>query len=1335
MFCLEGQQSCSISKRSVSDSPIVHSYPICFYISTFYRPLNRPPSIGVHHTANMPASNYKGYLKYGVNILRHALEMLSAAHDDFRQYGGIVKTARASRIASILAKHPEDDTYNHTLICSFATDYIKHNVGKLTVKELSVLKVNSIRYLIRRVLQKGAFDDAIPETNNKEELAKFLHQRRFRNQRIAVGQAIIDEETRKTNERVQAGRAELARKKLVEEEPTVNDAFLERALISKEGKSIVYTIDLTGDDRQFLVDNMRNYVVSRIFKHMIFSDRLKVDFWLDDGSHHFEHFKVTDLVDLYEKFSDHNWDKVTDEIHPTEGGSDMLILHVDMKHITKIEFHIMSEERNGYQTRAGLFFKYTVDSYTPLTDYQIVSEMNAETVKLIDEHCLVYAFEQAGVSKDVLSNLRMRISRSHFKMTDLEEIADFYNLNVKVSYYTLDEDYSKSSNIKVFTFPKHPNDNPSKTVDLVIIDEHYMINKPIRFNINYYNHEEEILKWLSELKETDPKRHQEYYPKRFLFQKFNGKYMKFFAPDAVPLHSIYEVLRSLKLAGKFKEIRVSDYWAYYGGIRCNDISKERCLMEPNRFETIRYMPPMISETVNLDVKHQYIVFADFEASTDGECHSEYCICARKYSVTVTPSMKEITASQCMSKSFRSAHSAGLTPGNLVIDKSFEISSDYSTFACYDRDCAVRFLDWLDSSSTVFFHNLTYDINFVLKHVDTFKRGIIFHGRDMMHNVQYKGKDITFKDSFAMINTKLSAFPGMFKLDSGRKEAFPYTYYNSKRAFAKRGSISEAVKHVKQEDREQFLQNVESIDGVKTGSDTFDMKAYALFYCNQDVRILAEGLIRFNGMCRDGLGIDCLNTISISGLANKYFEEHVYFKSNNIYKVGGNVRTFMMDSVFGGRCMVRDNGKYEVNERVVDFDAVSLYPSAIKRAYILEGKPYLIPKGWTKEYLLQHLFEDDQTSPTRERFISGFFVRIRITKVGRELHMPLITNKFDKTLPLNVNACVEMVVNHITLQDLIHFQEIEFDLVEGFYYAANRNVECQKVIQYLFDQRKLYKAQHNPIEQTFKLVMNSVYGKTIMKPVNSKIRLINSQDAFDKYEQKNYNHIRSVDKLAGSDTYQVKTINSLTRDYNLAQFGSIILSMSKRIMCEVFCLAEELGHTIYYTDTDSGHFRECEIDELADAFEKRYGRKLIGSDLGQFHCDFNNIANDASMPVSVKSLFLGKKSYIDMLQDDKSNLAFHVRMKGIPADSLERTANAMFKDAIPVHYKNGLFVPDRNEGADACYSIFELYRYMYNDGEVDFELVSEHNPRFEFKKDRTIVNKRSFKRHITFKHTD
>ena len=103
----------------------------------------------------------------------------------------------------------------------------------------------------------------------------------------------------------------------------------------------------------------------------------------------------------------------------------------------------------------------------------------------------------------------------------------------------------------------------------------------------------------------------------------------------------------------------------------------------------------------------------------------------------------------------------------------------------------------------------------------------------------------------------------------------------------------------------------------------------------------------------------------------------------------------------------------------------------------------------------------------------------------------------------------------------------------------------------------------------------------------------------------------------------------------------------------------------------------------------------------------------------------------MLQDNKNNIAFHVRMKGIPASTLERTANMMFGDSIPVKCKGGLFIPEKNEGVDADYSIFKLYEYLYTENEVTFELVSEFTPRFDFNKNRTITSKLSFSRKLKF----
>ena len=66
-------------------------------------------------------------------------------------------------------------------------------------------------------------------------------------------------------------------------------------------------------------------------------------------------------------------------------------------------------------------------------------------------------------------------------------------------------------------------------------------------------------------------------------------------------------------------------------------------------------------------------------------------------------------------------------------------------------------------------------------------------------------------------------------------------------------------------------------------------------------------------------------------------------------------------------MTRDNEKQmSENSFVAYFDSVSLYPSVIKRIYVLEGKPKTIPNCLDGNYIIDHLFDDGQIEPTKER---------------------------------------------------------------------------------------------------------------------------------------------------------------------------------------------------------------------------------------------------------------------------------------------------------------------------------------------------------------------------------
>jgi len=258
-----------------------------------------------------------------------------------------------------------------------------------------------------------------------------------------------------------------------------------------------------------------------------------------------------------------------------------------------------------------------------------------------------------------------------------------------------------------------------------------------------------------------------------------------------------------------------------------------------------------------------------------------------------------------------------------------------------------------------------------------------------------------------------------------------------------------VECVKECNRDLFRSNVVKYAATENDKE-FDMRDYCLMYCMQDVRILREGFIWFREALLNEFGLDAYDFVSINSIANRYLELNCYWKNGNLYDLSNIPREFISRCIIGGRCMLAHNTKRITEGRhVVDFDAVSLYPSAMARLYCLEGMPKVID-GWTTKYLLNHLFEDGQTEPTAERFISGFFVEAKIVKVGIERAFPLVVwnpdVNDDQQHERATNDPCTMYMDHIMMEDLIRYQKCEIKVVRGYYYDGKRDPRIQNVIQ-------------------------------------------------------------------------------------------------------------------------------------------------------------------------------------------------------------------------------------------------------------------------------------------------
>lgn len=717
-------------------------------------------------------------------------------------------------------------------------------------------------------------------------------------------------------------------------------------------------------------------------------------------------------------------------------------------------------------------------------------------------------------------------------------------------------------------------------------------------------------------------------------------------------------------------------------------------------------------------------------------------------------------------------------------------NDDNVYKFYGFDCDIQFLDDVVNKFSslknvqVYCHNLAFDGR-LIQFNGLFK--LICKNQSYIEmKLKYKNVTFHFKDSYQLITTALKNFPKMFNLALDvKKEVYPYAYYSPKNlckvdknnmlqlVFNPIGNVKDAIKYLKDEDEiKQFLQNLDDLHCyLDSQKQTFDMKKYYEFYCMQDVIILKQGIKAFRELyLQQPFNFDILNYLTQPSISNAFAEREIFNKHNNLvtkdekislkddcylYYYSGYLRAYLQQAVRGGRCMTKDNKRQEVKDKILlDFDACSLYPSAISIMFMPTGKPQIIPKNKLNyAYLNAHSMDINQLYTTKDKFISMYIVTILITKTNINRHFPLVCNKTKAGNEyVNVNndnanfegnvifSPVRMVVSMIALQDLIKYQQIEFDIIEGVYWSFENKLNLpvksflmQDVITKLYNERLKYKAEGNNLQLIYKLSMNSIYGKSMQKPVEYEY-VIKSEDDLDKFMVNHLGQFSCVEVMQKyekisddkSKKYMFKMKKEILSQSNNVLFGILVLDFSKRIMNEVICLEDNDFCPIYYQDTDSIHIDKNYISILEDKFEKLYNKKLIGTNLGNMHNDFDELPN----AFATYHISLGKKMYLDVVSDGKQE-KIHYRMKGIPLINVKYHANK---------YCQG---KDENE------KLINLYKYIYgydanltlNDKGQKYILkhnlpknifafdILKTNTSFIMQKDGTIKNKDKFVRNV------
>lgn len=612
-----------------------------------------------------------------------------------------------------------------------------------------------------------------------------------------------------------------------------------------------------------------------------------------------------------------------------------------------------------------------------------------------------------------------------------------------------------------------------------------------------------------------------------------------------------------------------------------------------------------------------------------------------------------------------------------------VDEDNNKNVFYGENCGKELLNTLNCNTILIAHNSSYDLNFIICYFNKIDQLIKRSSKTIQCKGVYNNFKILIKDSYSMISMPLRDFGKCFNLDQG-KEVISYNSYNDyfNTDIYENGlyPINIILNEFKNDKEKQkiFIENIEKWNLRK--GDYFDIIGYSKEYCLIDCIVLKKGYETFRKWILDICNMDIIKIITIASLADKYFIKEGCYE--DCYELNGIPRHFIQQSVVGGRCMSNNNKKYYIkNTNISDFDAVSLYPSAMFRLNgYLKGKPKLL-----KENELNYDFLKNQ---------DGYFVEIKINKINKRRGFSLISKINNEGIRdfNNDYKNEKFIVDKITLEDWIEYHNINFEVLKGYYFNEGFNTKIKEKIKYIFEERLRLKKENNPSQLVFKLIMNSSYGKTIQKPIDNETKIFKSYEECIHYVKINYNYIKEFFNITNSNLWIVKVSKPINTHFSRPHIGSTILSMSKRIMNEVMTTAEDNGYMIYYTDTDSIHLHTEDIPKIQNIFNKKYGRELIGKNMGQFHTDFD--LKGAKKDIYSKNLIiLGKKCYMDELigknEKDEIVKGFHLRMKGVPNSTILYECKKL------------------------NISPLEMYERLYNGEKQSFDLLESGN-RCQFK---------------------
>ena len=647
-----------------------------------------------------------------------------------------------------------------------------------------------------------------------------------------------------------------------------------------------------------------------------------------------------------------------------------------------------------------------------------------------------------------------------------------------------------------------------------------------------------------------------------------------------------------------------------------------------------------------------IAYREHETINKGGINLENIENEQKEFESKTPEIKSVRIFYADTETTVNAEGKHIIYMTGVVNETLENSMIYKGADCIEEmfDFVMDDTEWGDIIN-IYFHNLKYDAG-IIQH-STFYKASIEKGNTLYSlKILHKGRTFNLIDSYKLISVGLKKFKKDFQLDFGKAEAIAYTFYKTDTPDIV--SIEDYKNALAVSDRKIFMdmmmEEPEEFE-YDEKNNTFNCVEYYKYYLNFDCLTLRAGLQKFNSnieIFTEGT-LNISNVLTISSLGHKYFSMNGAY--DGLYNVCGNLRAYISKAITGGRVHINPlYKKVEVKGPISYLDIVSLYPSAMARLCNETG--YATGKA---SYF--------RNIPDAKACY--FIATVKITAIKKFQQMAMVCYRHEgKLLYVNeISEPITVYIDKITLEDWIKFQQIEYEILEGVQWCEGYNNTAGQVVSRLAGERARYKAEGNETMSTLiKLILNSAYGKTIQKTSNQQIIYRDSEEYIAKY----YDVITEY-RSKGRGQYRIVK-NVIDNSYNLGHVGVQILSMSKRIMNEIFDIFNTLNIPVLYTDTDSLHCINNGLQSVRFEYARIYKRDLIGSSLGQLQHDFTlENAPDKKEIYASDSIFLGRKCYIDKITDGKRT-GLYYKMKGVPEHSIINLADEKYNGDVYEVYR-------------------------------------------------------------------